>query len=116
MESKQPLHISVTDGEPFFANESTIHFNPTQFVLDFKCISPRMDQRNPQGTTMVMHHNVVLLEPWHMKMLHAVLSESLKRFETEFGTIEKPKAIELWEKRHQHEPAPASIKAPDYLG
>ncbi len=116
MDQKNQVTMTISDGDAFYANESTINYNPTQFIFDFKCITPRIDQRNPNGNTVVLKHNVVVIEPWHIKLLHGVLAESLKRYEQDFGAIEKPKAIELWEQKNQQVPTQTSVRAPDYMG
>lgn len=115
-EKNTSVQINISDGEAFFANESTINFNPTQFIFDYKCITPRVDQRNPNGSTMVLKHNVIMLDPWHVKLLVGVLNESVKKYEHDFGTIEKPKSIALWEQKNPQAPISTNVSIPDYLG
>ena len=100
--SKEPISLAIVDGEPFFAHEVTVNFMPTQFVFDFKCITPRSDPRNPKrGVSFQMKHNIVMLEPWHAKAVWQVLGNVIKRYEDEFGVIQKPKSVEIAEKKQQ---------------
>ncbi len=39
MEQKESINLAISDGDPFFAHEVSINFNPMQFILDFRCIS-----------------------------------------------------------------------------
>ena len=88
------------DGEPFFAHEVTMNFTPTQILFDFKCITPRIDPRS-KSPTFLMNHNVVMVEPWHAKLLIDVLANAVKRYEEEFGKIKKPGAILKAEKKQK---------------
>lgn len=91
--------INIADGEAFFCHEMSINFNPLQFTFDFKSITPRIDSRNQDGTAIfAMKHNVVMLEPWHAKEVLKALSDSVKKYEQQFGSIEKPKALLIAEK------------------
>jgi len=42
---EKKVNFGIEDGDNFFAHEVSVNFNPTQFVLDFKCITPRVDPR-----------------------------------------------------------------------
>ncbi|MEM4240248.1 MAG: DUF3467 domain-containing protein [Candidatus Woesearchaeota archaeon] len=117
MTSKDPVNIQIIDGEPFFAHEVSINFTPTQFSFDFKCITPRIDPRSKKPS-FLMKHNVVMVEPYHAKMLLSVLNNILKRYEDEFGRIKKPKALEIAEKKQKKamSAAKADTDTPSYLG
>jgi len=97
MEEKK-INFSIADGAEFFAHEATINFNPTQFIMDFKCITPRSDPRNQSGPTIALKHNIVMLDAYHTKMLHELLGDVIKRYEKEFGKIKKPDQIKKAEK------------------
>ena len=115
---KQGL-IYVADGEPFFAHEMTVNFTPTQFSLDFKCITPRSDPRTKEGTAFLLKHNVVMIEPWHAKMISQVLGNVVKKYEEEFGEISKPKSVEKAEKKQKSLIAAqknAKTETPNYFG
>ena len=117
-EHKEPINIHITDGEPFFAHELTVNFTPTQFTLDFKCITPRVDPRSKKPS-FLLKHNVVMVEPWHVKMILAVLNNVIKKYEEEYGVIKKPKAVETAEKKQKKAISTAKkdeTETPSYLG
>lgn len=112
---KETVNLTITDGEPFFAHEVSVNFTPIQFTLDFKCITPRSDPRN-KNVTFLLKHNVIMLDPWHAKQLVTVLNTVVKRYEDEFGTIKKPKAVETAEKKQQELPKGEKTDTPTYFG
>ena len=114
MEEKK-INFNINDGEEFFAHEVTVNFNPTQFVLDFKCITPRSDPRLAQGPLINLRHNTVMLDIFHAKKFHELLGTVIKRYEKEFGKIQKPKAIEAAEKLKQTAVKDKST-VPSYFG
>lgn len=115
MTEQQPLNITIADGEPFFSHEMSVNFNPTQFILDFKCITPRNDARSKNRPVFFIKHNVVMVEPWHAKSVYEVLGKVLESYEKEFGKISKPKSVQKAEKKfNSQEPVKADI--PQYLG
>ena len=99
--AEQQVNISINEGEAFFAHEASVSFNPTQFVLDFKCITPRIDMRSKQGHHLAMKHNVVLIEPYHAKALIELLTKMVDGYEKQFCKIEKPKAVKKFEEKHK---------------
>ena len=96
---EKKINLSIADGNEFFAHEVTINFNPTQFIFDFKCITPRSDPRNQQGPTIALKHNIVMLDVYHAKKFHELTGHIITRYEKEFGKITKPKSIESAEKK-----------------
>src|SRR3989338_1760023 len=111
------VKFNINDGGDFFAHETSVHFSPTQFVIDFKSITPRIDPRSTDGMVYSLKHNVILLEPYHTKQLIELLQNVQKRYEKEFGKITKPKAIALAEKKSEKNPIKVEeIQSPDYLG
>ena len=117
MEEKK-LNVSINDGNEFFAHELSINFNPTQFVFDFRCITPRTDVRSRDGAVLNIKHNVVLVEPWHAKEIQRVLNNVIEHYEKQFGKIDKPKAIKKFEKNQQQMPKTETTKTetPSYMG
>jgi len=109
-------NISVVDGQSFFAHETSINFTPGMFNLDFKNISPRIDPRSKAGPTFVLAHNTILMDPYHAKQFHAILGEALKRYEQDFGKIEKPKAMARAEKKQKSETSSTTHDVPAYFG
>ena len=115
---EKQINININDGETFFANEISVNFNPSNFFLDFKNISPRIDPRNQSGATFHMKHNVVLLDPYTFKQTVSLIKETLDRYEKEFGKIEKSKLIEKLEKKQKKSDSMAKTggSIPAYLG
>src|SRR3989338_8883345 len=83
------INWQYEDGTAFHAHEVSVNFTPLQFVLDFKNITPRVDARTKTGPVFCVRHDVVVLEPFHVKRFHALLGEILDRYEKEFGKIKK---------------------------
>lgn len=110
--------IFVNDGDAFFAHELTVNFTPTQFILDFKCITPRTDPRTKESASFLLKHNAVMVEPWHAKRIAEVLGVVVKRYEEEFGEIKKPAAIEKAEKKQKSLLAKnkTQTETPSYFG
>jgi hypothetical protein len=117
-ENKEPVNIAIIDGEPFFAHEMSTNFTPTQFTLDFKCITPRVDPRSKKPS-FLLKHNVVMVEPYHAKMILSVLNSVIKKYEEEYGEIKKPKSIENAEKKQKKAMSTkknTETETPSYLG
>ncbi len=110
--------IFVNDGEAFFAHELTVNFTPTQFILDFKCITPRTDPRTKDSASFLLKHNAVMVEPWHAKRISEVLGAVVKKYEEEFGEIKKPVALEKAEKKQKSimKKSAAQAETPSYFG
>lgn len=116
MEPKN-LNVSVNEGDAFFCHEMSINYNPLQFVLDFKSVTPRVDIRSKTSPAINIKHNVVLLDPYHAKQMHELLTKVITDFEKDFGKINKPKALEKMEKKAKTlQVAPAKTTAPNYFG
>ena len=115
MANPDQINININDGEPFFSHEVTINFTPTQLTLDFKCITPRNDPRSKKPSFQ-LKHNVVMMEPWHVKNLLAVMKAVVDRYEKEFGKIKKPKALEVAEKKKKSPATPEKVEMPSYFG
>ena len=93
------------------------NFTPTQFSFDFKCITPRTDPRS-KTPSFLLEHNVVMVEPYHAKMIYNVLGNVLKKYEETFGKINKPKSVEKAEKKQKKilKEQGDKTKAPNYFG
>ena len=117
MAEQKPINISIKDGVPFFAHEMSCNFTPTQLTLDFKSITPRVDPRS-KTPSFLLEHNVVMVEPYHAKMIYAVLGNVLKKYEDEFGKIKKPKPVEKAEKKQKKfiKDQGDKTKTPNYFG
>ncbi|MBW2991869.1 DUF3467 domain-containing protein [Candidatus Woesearchaeota archaeon] len=114
MEEKQ-INVSINEGDNMFAHETTVTFNPTQFVFDFKSITPRVDMRNKEGHSLVVRHNVILMDPFQAKGLIELMKRVVDDYEKKFGKIEKPEAIKKAEKKRKNVKKKTTA-APSYFG
>lgn len=103
MEEKRNINLSINDGDSFYAHELSINFNPMQFILDFKNITPRIDARSNDGLTLALKHNTIMVDPYHAKQISGLMIDMVKKYEKEYGKIEKPKAIAKSEKKRPKE-------------
>jgi len=107
MEQKKEvkLNLSIDDGGPgFFAHEISVEMNPSQAVLDFKNVTPRIDQRNQQGLkVMKMVHNAIIVEPLLLKEMSMILTNVVKAYEDKFGEITKSDATLKMEEEFKKE-------------
>lgn len=101
MEKK--INISIKEGDAFFSHEASINFSPTQFILDFRCVTPRVDPRSNEAPTLHMAHNVIMIEPFHAKRIYELLGTMLGKYEKEFGKIQKTDAMKAMEKKRKKE-------------
>ncbi len=112
------INFEIDDGDLFYAHEFAINFNPSQVILDFKSVTPRIDVRSKDGPLLKIAHNVVLADPYHAKQFLGLFARAIKRYEEEFGEIKKPEAVQKAEKkmkRMKKKKAEVEI-APSYLG
>ena len=118
MEDKKKMNVNIRDGQVFFAHETAVNFNPTQFIFDFKCVTPRVDIRSKEVPCITIDHSVVMAEPYHAKKISELLSKIVKKYEKEFGKIEKPKQLEKIEKKRKKEGNEDTKEkvAPSYFG
>ncbi|MBN2112366.1 DUF3467 domain-containing protein [Candidatus Woesearchaeota archaeon] len=123
MEQKQSINLTINDGEPFFAHEMSVNFNPMQFILDFRSVTPRNDPRTKGRPSLHLKHNVIMVDPWHMIQIRDVFNRMIEAYEKEFGKIKKPKAIETFEKKqskgakeNKKQKDEAETEAPSYFG
>lgn len=118
MAEKQKINMSIMDGDAFFSHETSINFSPTQFIFDFRCVTPRIDARSPTAT-IALKHNVIMIEPYHAKQFLNILSKVVKKYESEFGKIEKPASLEKAEKKKKKikkTKEGKTIESPSYFG
>jgi len=115
-QEKKQLNMSIDNGADFFAHETSINFSPTQFILDFKCVTPRVDPRSKDTPVISLKHNIVMIEPFHAKRMLSVLSKSLEEYEKQFGKIEKSSAMKKHEKNIEKQDKDTKEKMPDYFG
>ena len=96
-QQKKQINLGIEDGKEFFAHEMSVNFNPTQFILDFRCITPRVDPRSRETPFVSLKHNIVMMEPFHAKRMLEVLSNMINEYEKQYSRIEKPKALQKHE-------------------
>jgi len=121
MAEPKKINLGVHDGNEFFAHELSVNFNPTQFIFDFRCVTPRSDPRSKDIPFISIKHNIVLTEPYHAKRIYEVLGNVIKQYESQFGKIEKPKAVVEYEKKVKKAAKDGNKKStketiPSYLG
>ena len=101
MTEKQKLNLSISEGGDFFAHETSVNFNPTQFTLDFRCITPRVDPRTKEAPVISLKHNVIMIDPWHAKEMQRILNNAVENYEKKFGKIDQPKAVKKFLKEQK---------------
>jgi hypothetical protein len=119
MEQGKKINLSINEGSAFFAHEASINFSPTQFILDFRCVTPRVDPRSNEAPTIHMTHNVIMTEPYHAKKIYELLGNMLNKYEKEFGKIDKTKAMKTMDKKRKgdmKEKESETKTAPSYFG
>lgn len=85
---KQPnlnLTISPEVAAGTYSNLVVISHNPTEIVLDFAQMLP--------GVEGAVVRQRIILNPIHAKRTLAALSDNLKKYEQQFGTIEEPQLL-----------------------
>src|SRR3989339_1507195 len=116
---EEKINLNINDGDAFYAHELSINFNPLQFVFDFKSVTPRVDPRSRDRASIVLKHNVILVDPYHAKRVHELLGNVLKKYEKEFGKIEKPASLQIAEKKNKREAkkikSKEKIETPSYI-
>ena len=82
-QNQQPQQINIELGEKeaegIYANLSMIIHSPTEIIIDFARVMPRM----PKSKVL----SRIIMTPMHAKMLLNSLSDNLKKFEKQFGEI-----------------------------
>jgi hypothetical protein len=115
--TEHKVNLSINEGEAFFSNEMSVNYNPLHFIMDFKLLTPRMDPRSPNAPSLHLKHNVVLVDPYHMKKIMELLQQALNDYEKEFGKIKVPKAVEIAQKKQGGEVIGSTSEgAPSYFG
>jgi hypothetical protein len=83
MEQPRPQQISVELGdkeaEGIYANLAMIVHSPTEIIIDFARVMPRMPK------TKVLSR--IIMTPMHAKLLLRALEDNIKKFEKQFGEI-----------------------------
>ncbi|MCK4429533.1 MAG: DUF3467 domain-containing protein [Candidatus Aenigmarchaeota archaeon] len=95
-EEKKRVNMNIDQNkEVFYSNNLAVFNNPTEFILDFTQITPRIDMvQDKQMITYVVKHNAIVLEPAQAKIFFNLLKENLEKYEKKFGKIKLPKGGE----------------------
>jgi len=111
MDEKKKINLDIDQKrEVFYANNIAIFNNPTEFIIDFAQVTPRIDiVEDKQVITYVVKHNAVILEPKQAKIFLDLLKENVEKYEKKFGKIKLPK-----EKKAERKIL--SKKFSDYIG
>ncbi|AJF60880.1 TPA: DUF3467 domain-containing protein [Candidatus Woesearchaeota archaeon] len=111
------VKFDIENGQSFFADEVGVIHNPLKIILDFRSITPRVDVRNQEYQTLVLRHNVILMDPYTAKSFFDVLGKNIKNYEKEFGKIEKPSQLKKLEKKAAVKSSKKGNKdSPTYFG
>lgn len=102
------VNLRIKDGEQFYSNEISINFNPSEIVLDFKCLTHMHDVGDHRS--VLLKHSVVIINPFHAKSFLATLNNAIKDYEEKFGSIKKPEAVKKAEKIVKKEQKNAEVK------
>ena len=123
MAESKNVNMNISDGDAFFAHEVSVNFNPMQFIMDFKCITPRIDPRSKENLVLNMKHNIIMIDPYHAKRLCGLMGEMIKKYEADMGKIEKPQALKNYEKKNKKAKGKVQAKetgekaeSPSYFG
>jgi hypothetical protein len=118
MEQQERINFSINEGDAFYAHQASINFNPNMIFFDFKSVTPRVDERNQTQATIVLKHNVVMLDPYHVLLFKNLLDKVIKDYQKEFGKIQKPNSIKIMEKKGKKISSinKEKIETPTYLG
>lgn len=77
------LNIELPEeiAEGIYANLAIISHSPTEFVVDFIRAMPNMPQARVKSR--------IILTPEHAKRLLSALSDNIRKFEQQFGSIQE---------------------------
>lgn len=78
------INLGAEVAQGTYSNLVIVSHGPTEIVLDFAQMLP--------GTDGAVVRQRVLMNPVHAKRMLAALSDNLRKYEQQFGTIEEPKA------------------------
>ena len=81
------LNISPEVATGIYSNLAVVSHNPTEIVLDFAQLLPGVD-----GAAV---RSRIILHPLHAKRVLAALSDNIRKYEQQFGTITEPRPADL---------------------
>ena len=77
------LNINPDVAKGTYSNLVVVSHNPTEIILDFAQMLPGID-----GATVRQR---IIMNPVHAKRTLAALTDNIKKYEQQFGTIEEPR-------------------------
>jgi len=82
--NQKQLNIELPEevSEGIYSNLAIISHSHSEFVVDFIRLMPNVPKAKVKSR--------IVLTPMHAKRLMKALSENLKKFETQFGSIDEP--------------------------
>lgn len=93
MAEKQHVNLKIDHSEEgFYSDSISVVYNPSKFVLDFKQITPKIDQMQGKSQqTVVIKHKTILLDSKFAKIFLETLKKAIDGYEKKYGKIEVPK-------------------------
>lgn len=73
------IELGEKEAEGIYANLVMIAHSPTEMIIDFARVMPRMPKARVQSR--------IIMTPMHAKMLLQALTENIKKFEKQYGEI-----------------------------
>ncbi|MBU8933595.1 MAG: DUF3467 domain-containing protein [candidate division Zixibacteria bacterium] len=73
------VELDEKAAEGIYANLAMILHSPTEIIIDFARIMPRVQKAKVLSR--------IIMTPMHAKMLHKTLEDNLKKFEGQYGEI-----------------------------
>ncbi|MFH1374833.1 MAG: DUF3467 domain-containing protein [bacterium] len=78
---QQQINVELPEeqAEGIYANLAMIMHSPTEIVMDFARVMPRM----PRAKVL----SRIIMTPMHAKLMLQALTDNLKKFESQFGEV-----------------------------
>lgn len=73
------IELGAAEAEGIYANLAMIIHSPTEMIIDFARVMPRM----PKAKVLTR----VIMTPMHAKLLLKALADNIEKFEKQFGEI-----------------------------
>ena len=73
------IQLDEAQAEGIYANLAMIMHSPTEIIIDFARVMPRM----PKAKVL----SRIIMTPMHAKMMHQALTDNIAKFEKQFGEI-----------------------------
>ena len=80
------IELGEKEAEGIYANLAMIIHSPTEIIIDFARVMPRM----PKSKVL----SRIIMTPMHAKLLLRSLSDNIKKFENQFGEIKVHGSVE----------------------